>query len=304
MSLLVGHPIKLAIDCPLPDPFCLTGPNGFYLTGTHAATPSIREKTERVFKMFFSKDLINWVLLGLILKTPTFKGCLKGNFWAPEITFHQNKYYLYYTADAYGDPEKRYVRVATAEHIEGPYEDFGVRLTQQPSIDGHAMYLSESEGYFFYTGNEGNKNMGQLLFDRFVSPTKLAGHPQKVFPGETVDWEEGAFVLKRKDKWLLFSSQGNWRDGSYHILAATSNHPSAPFKRLRKNRDSHIVLSSSKLQRGPGHCSIFRDGHQNLYLCYHAWDIKKTGRYAWIAPIRWVDGLPMVELQGSWGTPI
>jgi len=53
-----------------------------------------------------------------------------------------------------------------------------------------------------------------------TSPVQLAGKPKKLFPEETLTWEEGGFVVRLGDSFILFSSQGNWRDGSYHVLAA------------------------------------------------------------------------------------
>ena len=286
---------KLPLGQELPDPFCLKTEDGYFLTGTHH---SLRKKSKSggyLFDMFHSRDLINWVSLGQILKFPDFEGSREGNFWAPEIVPYQGKYYLYYTADSFGNPEKRYVRVAVAEKVNGPYEDCQVRLTEQPSIDGDPYYVSADEGYLFYTGNEGNEHVGQLLVDKFVSPTRLENKPRKVFPSETVPWEEGAFLVKKDNGFYLFSSQGNWRNETYHVLAAKAESILGPYVRCAKENSNLRVLSTQGVQIGPGHNSVFQGPNSEYYICYHAWDRKHTGRYCWIAPLEWKDGFPAAK---------
>jgi len=171
---------RLPIGRQLPDPFCLREGNGWYLTGTNSSRkPS---ENDYVFDMFYSQDLVNWVGQGPILKVPDYEGSRQANYWAPEIMPYGGKYYLYYTADSFGDPERRFVRVAVSDRITGPYTDSGRALTSQPSIDGHPFVVSEKEIYLFYTGNEGNDHVGQLLVERMISPVELENKPARVFP--------------------------------------------------------------------------------------------------------------------------
>jgi beta-xylosidase len=277
---------KLEIACPLADPFLITRPEGYYLTGTHHGMDD-----ESRFELFFSKDLARWKSLGNILTLPNYPGSEKGFFWAPEIFVLGDKFYLYYTADSNRDPEKRYVRVAVADAIEGPYQDMGA-LTQYPSIDGHPFIDIKGNLYLMYTGNEGNPDVGQLMIDRLIKPDRLAGEPRKVYPSETVEWEEGAFTLICKDRILLFSSTGNWRDGTYRIIVSQSDSPEKPFERLMVNGRPYVLLATEGERIGPGHCSLFRAHDGTLYLCYHAWDIEKTGRYPWIVPLTFDNDIP------------
>lgn len=284
---MLKTPRAIDIRQPLPDPFCLTRPEGYYLTGSGPEHPG---KNRLVFDMFFSEDLIEWRKLGKILELPNYNGSSEGNFWAPEIVSFDSKYYLYYTADAFGNPEQRYVRVAVSDQIKGPYLDSGVRLTEQPSIDGHAFFISSSEGYLFYTGNEGNDHCGQLMMDRFASPLRLENRPQRVFPNEKVEWEEGPFVFRQSDRFLLFTSQGNWRNETYHVTVAVSDRIEGPYHRCQKGNANWRLLESAEETIGPGHCSVFIDHDSNPNICFHAWDRKMTGRYPWMAQLEWDKG--------------
>ncbi|HUU29893.1 MAG TPA: family 43 glycosylhydrolase [archaeon] len=294
---LAGDPMKnesafkLSIGRELPDPFCIKTKDGYYLTGTSGLSPN----SDYVYVMFHSLDLKTWTRLDPILKVPEYEGSRRANYWAPEILPYQGKFYLYYTADSFGDPERRFVRVAVGENISGPYEDCKVTLTKQPSIDGDPFFVSEDEGYLFYTGNEGNDHVGQLLVDRLISPTQAENQPRKVFPAESVEWEEGAFVIRANNSFYLFTSQGNWRDGTYHVLVAKADKILGPYKRLKKENGDPRVLKTQGLQIGPGHNSIFTGPDSKHYICYHAWDKEHTGRYPWIAPIEWENDFPVVR---------
>ena len=296
---LAGNPMeiesafKVFISQPLADPCCIKTADGYYLTGTHFS--GRLSQADYMFDLFHSTDLLNWVRLGRMLEIPDYEGSRDANYWAPEILPYRGKFYLYYTSDSFGDPERRFVRVAVAEQINGPYLDCNLVLTEQPSIDGHPFYVSEDEGYLFYTGNEGNEHMGQLLVDKLISPTQPEGKPERVFPSETVAWEEGAFVVQSNNSFFLFSSQGNWRDASYHVLVAKSESILGPYQRRAKENGDRRVLSSKGEQLGPGHNSIFTGPGARLFICYHAWDAGHTGRYPWIAPLEWKGAFPVVK---------
>jgi len=286
---------RLKLDHPLADPFCLKWGGSYYLMGTYSTgRPG---QTGRAFDLLRSQDLDKWESLGPVLEIPEYEGSRKANYWAPEILPFGNKFFLYYTSDSFGDPYRRFVRVAVGDNIEGPYRSEGRPLTAAPSIDGHPVYPNEEEGYLFYTGNEGNPHMGQLLVDRFVSPTQLAGRPAKVFPNETVEWEEGSFILSRNRAFYLFTSQGNWRNNTYHVLVAKSKAIPGPYSRISL-RMGRPVLSSTVEQIGPGHNSIFDGPGKRKYICYHAWDRARTGRYAWVAPLNWDGDYPSVVEGG------
>jgi len=293
-AMKIEKAFRVQIGYPLADPFCLSTGEGYYLTGTLSRGYS--RQSEFLYNLFHSTDLKNWTHLGRILTQPEYEGSRKANYWAPEILPYKGKFYLYYTSDSFGDPYRRHVRVAVAGKVSGPYLDSGGKLVEQPSIDGHPFYVSQDKGYLFYTGNEGNDYMGQLLVDKFVSPTKLENKPKKVFPAETAEWEEGGFVIRRNNRYFLFSSQGNWRDGSYHVLVSKSKSIMGPWERCAKENGDHKVLSSHPEQLGPGHNSIFKGPGSRFYICYHAWDKEHTGRYPWIAPLEWKDDFPVVKL--------
>ena len=147
-------------------------------------------------------------------------------------------------------PKDASCAVAQSDRIDGPYVDSGAKLTAKPSIDGHPNFVEPEGGCLFYCGNEGNPDVGQLLVDRFVSPTRLENNPRRVFPDEKVAWEEGPFVIRRSGAFYLFSSMGNWRDGSYHVRVARASTILGPWQRLMQDGKPYVLLRSAPRQSG------------------------------------------------------
>lgn len=292
MSKLTGE-VKIDIGHPLPDPFCILWNGAWYVTGTHHGGHD--GSNDRLYDMYRSTDLRSWEYLGGILVRPGYEGSGRANYWAPEILPYGGKFYLYYTADSDGDNYRRYVRLGIASSIEGPYLDQGVRLTEQTSIDANPNWFGDG-GWMFYTGNEGNDNVGQVLVDRLFTPAKPAGEPRRVFPDEQVEWEEGAFLVPHEGKYYLFTSMGNWRDGSYHVLLSVADQPQGPFRRLLDGGQPQVLLRSYADRLGPGHNSVFEGPDGKRWICFHAWDPEHTGRYPYAAPLRFESGRFRVEL--------
>ena len=75
------------------------------------------------YPLFQSSDLVNWNQIGhLFQQQPEWT---LSSFWAPELFYHNNKVYVYYTARRKSD-NISYIGVATADSPSGPYTDHGV----------------------------------------------------------------------------------------------------------------------------------------------------------------------------------
>lgn len=73
----------------VPDPSVIRIENTYYATGTSSEWAPF-------YPMFTSKDLVNWKQVGHVFtKQPSWTS---NSFWAPELFYHNNKVYCYYTA--------------------------------------------------------------------------------------------------------------------------------------------------------------------------------------------------------------
>ena len=78
----------------------------------------------RLIPTFSSPDLVNWTYEGdAFAERPGWVGDTAG-MWAPEITFFNDRYYLYYAAQ-FTDAGPSAIGVATSESPLGPWDDKG-----------------------------------------------------------------------------------------------------------------------------------------------------------------------------------
>jgi len=282
---------NLNINQELPHPFILSRPEGFYLTGTD----SVKGESDK-FDLFFSQDLANWNKQEKILILPDYSGSDKGSFRAPEIVPIRNKFCLYYTADSNGDPEHCFVRAAVSELLKGPYHDIGI-LTDSPSFHGHAFSNADGSSYLIYSGNEGSSFKGKLAIEKFTNPNRLDGSPLILFPEESNEWEEVGFTYKYKESILLFSNIKSGSDNEMRVSIASKNNLS--FKRIMNGNIPFNPRQGSAKSLKHGPISIFRTANREPYICCHLWDDIKKGMFPCIAPLRFKNDMPIIELAGN-----
>ena len=129
-------------DGYLGDPFVLEHNGEYYAYGTvPLGGLSI--------PVLHSRDLTGWRPLGgaLALEDVAFEA-----LWAPEVAYDNGVFYMYYSAGgAEGQGHK--LRVATASHPAGPFEDSGEVLTPDDpfAIDAHPFRDGrDGEWYLYY----------------------------------------------------------------------------------------------------------------------------------------------------------
>ena len=238
------------------DPFILVHDHKYYLYFT---------KENDGFKVYESSDLKNWEDKGYCLK----KGhdiCGDKWFWAPEIIYHNNIFYMVYVAN-------EHLAIATSTSPLGPFtqkkQEF---LDEGNMIDGHFFKDDDGTVYLYFVrfdnGNvlhvaKMNKDMISIdkKSERFIMRAEL---PWELSSGYSV--MEGPFVLKHHGKYYLTFSCNHTQSPDYAIGYATSDNPYGPFVRYENNP----ILSKTDKVVGVGHHSFFnRIGDNHLMIVYH-----------------------------------
>ena len=289
----------------LGDPFVLKHNGEYYAYGTGPDVPSV--------PVLHSRDLVNWRSLGeaIARQDDGFEA-----LWAPEVAYDDGTFYMYYSAGGReGDGHR--LRVATATHPEGPFEDSGTILTPDEPFAIYAHPFRDDDGrwYLYYCRDflepdeEGRVGTG-IVVDRLVGMTRLAGeHRTVVRPhaewqlyergrrwyGRVWDWYtvEGAFVRKRHGRYYCLYSGGAWREPNYGVSYVVADHPTGPFAPEGDARGPSVLRTLPETVIGPGHASVVHapDNTQE-YLVYHAWDPGHTSRQMRIDPLTWEQGRP------------
>ncbi|MDQ3396249.1 MAG: glycoside hydrolase family 43 protein [Deinococcota bacterium] len=281
------------------DPFVLEHGGVYYAYGTSGSATL----QGRAFEVLRSPDLVTWVSLGgalELLGTPQAQ-----DYWAPEVAFHEGRFYMYYSA---GRQDKGHqIRLATASKPEGPFRDAGSVLTGDDpfTIDAHPFCDDDGLWYLYYARDFlGGERVGTaLVVDRLVAMDKLEGKPRTVLRA-TADWQifkynremygrvydwytlEGPFLRKHEGRYYLFYSGGAWEEPNYGVSYAVAGSPFGPFTEPG-GKGPALLRSVPDRVIGPGHNAVVRAPDGEDYLVYHAWDPQKTGRRMCLDKLEW-----------------
>lgn len=260
---------------------------------------------EPEFPLFKSRDLLHWEIAGAVFqKRPAW--ALK-DFWAPEITTHRGRFFVYYTARKKQGP--LCVAVATASTVSGPYIDHGPLVCQEVgSIDAMAVTDDRTGARYLVWKEDGNDRdqptpiWAQRLSDDGL---KLLGKKVELIRNDPQSWEkhlvEGAFILPRGDWFYLFYSGRGCcgRRCDYALGVARSRNILGPYEKHREP-----ILKENGNWKCPGHGSIVTDTQERDFLLYHAYRTSESaffiGREALLDQVSWgSDGWPKInEGQG------
>jgi len=281
------------------DPFVLEHGGLYYAYGTNFGAL----ENGRVIEVLRSEDLVNWTSLGGALE-PLGDPARYPEYWAPEVAYHQDQFYMYYSS---GQDTTHRLRVAVSDSPEGPFRDSGAHLTPdlEFSIDAHPFRDRDGQWYLYYARDflDGERPGTALEVDRLLTMTKLEGNPRTVLRatqdwqiyqrqrqiyGTSMDWHtlEGAFVLFREGRYYMLYSGGAWEKPNYGVSYAVSDSPLGPW--LEPPEGGPTLLRSVPGQViGPGHNSVVVGPDGQDYLVYHAWDPAKTSRRMCIDLLEW-----------------
>jgi arabinan endo-1,5-alpha-L-arabinosidase len=277
--------------------------------------------------MFYtSQDMTHWKLGGRVITgMPSWaKGVttrFDGREWAPDICYHDGKYYLYYavSAPAENDSAIGLVVNKTLDPSAPDYqwEDQGIVLR---SVTGRDLWNAIDPNII--VGEDGTPWMdfgsfwGGIKLVKLDSNWKTIAKPEEWYsiakrersvleddrsPGSAQI--EGPFIYKKGDYYYLFVSWGlccRGKDSTYKIMVGRSRHVCGPY--LDKDGISmtegggSLLLTGDKDWAGQGGCSAYTFGGAD-YLVFHAYETADDGlQKLRIAELKWdKDHWPFVD---------
>jgi GH43 family beta-xylosidase len=281
-----------------PDPFVLKYRGEYWAYGTGPW------RDGRWFGVLRSRDLAAWEEVGGAMEPlPGHWPCL----WAPEVSYHNGRFYLYYSI---GDEATMQIRVATSAHPAGPFVDSGRRLTSEPfAIDAHVFVDEDGARHMFYAtdylehSHVGTGTARVRLADPLTpvgasTPVTRARYDWQVYDPQRAEkggvrWHtiEGSFVLKRKGRYFQMFSGGNWQHPSYGVSYAVAERIDTA-EEWAQAADGERVLPILRtvpgLVVGPGHNSAVRGpSNTELFCVYHRWADDMSGRVMAVDRLDW-----------------
>ena len=226
------NPITRDTALSMRDHFIIKTGNKWYCTGTSnpvwtGSNPGVR--------LLVSDDLTQWKqhswLIDASLLPPDCP--YNGRFWAPEIHFIKNKYWLTVnsgkvtTADPKG-MKTHSVWLFSADSVTGPYQLVNGPLTPQYNNDATLFEDEDGQTYFYCSGNGLFQAKIDLAAGKLTTPIeKFLDKKQPGWPEWMMGGIEGPFVIKREGTYFMFFS--TWTRG-YEVGLLQSKTPLGPWE--------------------------------------------------------------------------
>lgn len=255
--------------------------------------------TGRGIVLHTSPDLINWSKRTPVFATqPAWIEALipdvKNYLWAPDISFFNGQWHLYYAASKFGT-NRSVIGHATNATLNPDSPAFGWhdagavieshRGDDWNAIDPNVCFDRAGQPWLsfgsFWSGIKLRKldATGQLSKEDSTLYA-LASRPKEGKNGTAI---EAPFIFQHGDYFYLFVSYDlccKGADSTYNIRVGRSKEITGPYLdregKPMPEGGATPVLSSSKRWRGPGHNAVLHD-QKTDWLVYHSYDAEDSG---------------------------
>ncbi|HEY1663009.1 MAG TPA: family 43 glycosylhydrolase [Verrucomicrobiae bacterium] len=275
---------------------------------------------------YMSPDMVHWKTGGQIFSSEppwarTVAEKFDGREWAPDVTYHNGNYYLYYAVSAPGENNSA-IGLAVNKTLDPAapgyhWQDEGIVLRSianrdlwnaiDPNIivDGHGTPWLDFGSFW-----------GGIKLVELTPDCKSIAEPEKWYSLAKLDRSvlendqspgpaqiEGPFIFKKDNHYYLFVSWGlccRGEDSTYKIVIGRSDNIQGPYVD-KEGVDmalggGSILLAGDPDWAGQGGCSAYTfDG--NDYLIFHAYEMADGGlQKLRVAKLSWDnDGWPVID---------
>lgn len=226
------NPITRDTAISMRDHFIIKAEGKWYCVGTSnpvwtGLNPGVR--------LLVSEDLLHWKQHSWLIdgsKLPP-ECPYNGRFWAPEIHFIKNKYWLTVNSGkvTIDDPKgmkTHSVWLFSSDKVTGPYQLVNGPLTPQYNNDATLFEDEDGQTYLYCSGNGLFQAKIDLPTGKLKTPIqKFLDKRQPGYPDWMVGGIEGPFVIKREGIYFMFFS--TWTRG-YEVGLLKAKSPLGPWE--------------------------------------------------------------------------
>lgn len=271
-------------------------------------------------KVQTSKDLIHWKSEKPVFSEPPAWALsaipnFKGHIWAPDISFHNNLYYLYYSVSTFGKNSSA-IGVLTNptlnpldQHFK--WTDHGKVIASTPgkdhwnAIDPNLIIDEKGKPWLTFGSFWDGIKLVPLEKDllRAASPVTTIASRKK--PGERGDNAiEAPFIFKKKGYYYLFASVDyccKGENSTYKMIVGRSKKAQGPYldkaNQPLAQGGGTILLAGDVNWHGVGHNAVYA-ANGNDYLVFHGYDKNDQGKPKLrIFMLNWKNGWPNIQQQ-------
>lgn len=297
---------------PVHDPAAIKEKQTYYVFSTGGRTG------EGVIPIRTSTDMRTWTLSGYVFPSLPAWALAEipqaRNAWAPDISFHNGTYRLYYSVSTFGSRNSA-IGLATTRTLDRAsaaygWTDDGMVLRSYAdkddwnAIDPNVVVEGRDRVWLtwgsFWSGIKLRRldaASGRLSTS---DPTlySLSSRPREPPIGGAV---EAPFIVRHGDYWYLFVSFDRCCRGAastYNVVVGRSRDIRGPYMDkagtgMMSGGGTLVIAASGPAWRGPGHPGFLRDGRRDL-MFFHAYFGEGRGRGSalQISTLAWQDGWP------------
>ncbi|WP_160051040.1 arabinan endo-1,5-alpha-L-arabinosidase [Nocardiopsis sp. FR26] len=263
-------------DIRLHDPSFVKRPEGGYLVAHTANEVGLKTSTDRT--TFRNAGV---AFPGGAPWTSPYTGGAR-NLWAPHLSHHKGRYYLYYSASTFGSNRSAIFLATSTSGNSGTWNNEGLVIESFPSNDYNAIdpHLQvDGQGRWW------------LAFGSFWSGIKMV----RIDPATGKRYDGAVHSLAGRGGAIeaptLFQ-RGNWyylfvsfdlccrgADSTYRIMVGRSTSITGPYRdragTLMTSGGGTEILAGHGSVHGPGHQDVFADSDNDI-LAYHYYDNNGT----------------------------
>jgi arabinan endo-1,5-alpha-L-arabinosidase len=261
------------------DPSIVHAPDGsYYLFGTHSR-----------IRMLSSPDLLHFTEAGqAFTEMPAWTAMYaKGDLWAPDVSYHNGKYWLYYAASSFGKNTSAIGLATSTTAAPGSWSDQGIVFSSQSSDNFNAIdpgLVVDASGKWWLSFGSFWGGISLIEIDPETgkqAPWNHTRYPLAHRPASPAI--EAAFIFVHDRYYYLFVSFDQCCRGTqstYHIAVGRSAGVTGPyFDRggvAMSEGGGTILLSTHGRVAGPGGQVAMHDGGSD-FLIYHYYDGNNHG---------------------------
>lgn len=274
-----GQSFTPVIPGDFADPSIIRTGNQYYAVGTSS-------EWAPHFPIFTSTDLKSWKQTGyLFRKAP---GWTSTSFWAPEYFYHNNTYFIYYTARRKTD-NVSCIGVATSRYPDKDFTDHGIIIEYGKEAIDAFVFNDNGQLYITWKAYGLDERPIELLGSKLSADgLRLEGDPFSLIKDNDRIGLEGQSILKKDDYYYLFYSAGNCcgSECNYNVRIARSASIQGPYE----NYAGNPALMENEQWKCSGHGTFVTAPDGACYYLYHAYNKSSTvftGRQAMLAKLTW-----------------
>ncbi|KXH61615.1 glycosyl hydrolase family 43 [Colletotrichum nymphaeae SA-01] len=224
------------------------------------------------------------------------------NLWAPDISYRNGQYYMYYSASTFGSQKSAIFLATSSTGASGSWTNQGLVIESSSSVDYNAIdpnLIVDASGNWwlsfgsFWTGIKMisiNPSTGKRSGTNLVSLARRTVNDGAI---------EAPFITRRGSYyylWVSFDFCCKGASSTYRTMVGRSTSVTGPFTDRNGvsmlNGGGTEVMATHGSIYGPGHPSVFTDADADVFV-YHYYNSANAALLG-INLIRWESDWPVI----------